>query len=189
MFINSILNNKGMKRLLQVLIIALILIPLASAGEIVHVDVSKEDNFVALNERDVLAFSLKGGEHKLMIRKVDVKAVDLTMFTDINRPKSNEDDNLPYYFTLKVREETANLDVDKDHENDATVSILDVSGKKVLLSIKEYQEKDTGDVSGNAVKNGFDIKDIGLSSIIWTVLLLVIAVFLLLFVLKKRSTS
>ena len=189
MFINSILNNKGMKRLLQVLIIALILIPLASAGEIVHVDVSKEDNFVALNERDVLAFSLKGGEHKLMLRKVDGKAVDLTMFTDINRPKSNEDDNLPYYFTLKVGEETANLDVDKDHENDATISILDVSGKKALLSIKEYQEKDTGDVSGNAVKDEFDIKDFGLSSIIWTVLLLVIAVFLLLFVLKKRSTS
>ena len=50
MFINSILNNKGMKRLLPILIIALILIPLASAGEIIHVDISKEDNFVSLNE-------------------------------------------------------------------------------------------------------------------------------------------
>jgi len=173
-------------RILIAVMILFLVVPLASAGELFNVEVSKEDTLINLDERDAIAFSFKGGDHRLMIREVNGKDVDLTLFRNIGDDKSNEDGNVPTYFTLKAGNQISNFDLDKDGENDVTVYIFSVNEKKILLDIKEYEPKDIKDTTGNVIK---DSNLISVSSVIWTVILLTIVISLAVLVFRRRSTS
>ena len=174
-------------RILPIVIIVLMLVPLVNAGEIIHTEITKEDSFVSLKERDALAFSFKDGDHRLFIRDINVDegGVSLTVFTGVDQAQRDDDKNLPYYFSLRAGRDIANIDVDKDGENDVIIAILTAKEDGVLLSIKEYQINVVED-NDEVVDNGFDIKDFGLSSVIWTIILAIIAIFLLIFIIKKK---
>jgi len=170
-----------MKRLL-IAVLILLAVPLAIAAEIKHIDIKEENNFITLNERDALAFSYANGDHRLMVRGIQDKGIDLTMFLNLQKEKSNEDDNLPYYFTLRENKDIANFDLDKNGQNDITVLVEEVNGKKVSVNIKKYNTISTTEETVKETSNGLSI-----GSIIWTAILALIAVSLLLLALKKKS--
>jgi len=171
-----------MKKLL-IIAIVLLLIPLVSAGELKTIEITNDDNLVSLNVRDALAFSYAGGDHRLMVRGIADKGVDLKLFINIQDDKSNEDSILPYYVTLKEKKDIVNLDLNRDNQKDVTVLVADVSNNKVLINIKKYNEgipvaEETAKETGNGLSIG---------SIIWTVVLALAAIGLLILVLKKKS--
>ena len=149
------------------------------AGEIVHVDIIKDDSFVILGEKDAVSLSYHGKDSLLIVRRIQNtgSAVDFAFFSD-----AEDEQALPFYTTLNVKD-VMNVDLNKDFKNDYLVGLYDITGNKVTLLVRTIED------SGDTVDYGIadDYSNGGSSSILFYALLAITVV--LLFILFKQKKS
>lgn len=174
-----------MKKAIYILLAIILLSNIVYSGEVKHLELSDENNFVVLNERDAFDFYYNNIKNIVMIKKVqDDQKVDITFFIDIESEKTNSDTNVPYYFTL-FKDVHAQVDINKDLEPDILLELTNVNDKEVTLLIKLFDSQENP-ATGATIEELENSKSISISNILTIVLGLVVLILFYLLIKKRK---
>ena len=118
------------KFLIFIVLILNLSIVSAGMGKTIFIDFSLRDDYIVpmqLNDR--VAFSLKNGNHTIILDKIDKKAVELDIFLFLKR-KHN-----PYY-TFIDKEHSNKIDFERDGEKDLLIKLISFDDKKAVIQFK-----------------------------------------------------
>lgn len=171
-------------------IIGLFLIPNVISAVITPIEISTDGQVHKIILRDGVRFNFKGGEHVVQVKKIDDKGAYLAYFPYIERESSNEDEYLPLFVSLKEKD-LVNMDVDRNLKRDLTIGVVKIDGNETFLLFKELNESsedNTVELPDNKTTDKEKESPKLNYSIIWTIILVVFAVVLLYFALKRKKS-
>lgn len=190
-------------KIINILLIFLLSIVPVLGAEIVEIEkeITTDDLFVEVPERDAVSFSYLGDNHRVHIRGITNKGVDVTIFINRNTELAVVD-RRPSYLTLKPND-VVRVDVNKDRVNDLIIGLssINLDEKSVTLLIRETRtdeernskvieqvnfedKKDLNNkVTGASI---FDFSNIKIINLV-TVLLFMVIVFLGYFLIRKKK--
>ncbi len=171
-----------MKKSLTLLLIFLLAVNIASAGETFILDFTKSPAYsVGLNEGDRVEFKLKDSLHTVLVKEALLGSADIAIFTDINNKDIGS--KVPIYTKVNAKK-FVKLDIEKDGEADLNVIYQNSNSSSVsiLFQLPVGPNKDLEVLSESQFK-----KDNFLKNLLYLFVALVVIFGLIFLILKRKA--